>query len=773
LFYNAGRKSLILMGEGMASKRKVLDSWKEISDYLKRDARTCQRYEREYGLPVHRLDESARARVFAYTDEIDAWREKRRLERPGAISRLFCAVKSKPLAAALAVFLFLVLVLGLAALVSLLLRGRPGDKGRRPELSIAVLPVQSGPVSEGHGDWIRRLTPLLINGLSGSTYFEVLSHDRVIGALEELKLDPDAEHSENDLREIARRTGATHVLTPVGFKAGDGRLVALTVRRPGTPETYSSRYEIADDTEILAAVDRMADQIKRDIGLTRTTQSGDFDALGVPVTTSSLEAFQLYNQGRRLHTAGEYAESIRVMRRALDLDPAFAMAWRSLAASLGSQGKRAEASAILEKALEFSRNASIQEQLFIKTMYFQDKSEYGRALQTSLEWVALYPDDTQALLFTGRGYLFVEDPERALRFLEDGLRKGDRNPFMFYHAAVAHTATGGFEEAERVCERGLSIHPGNSIIARAGVINAIVQGRHDRALSELGKIGGEHTALEVELMSGDVLLLKGDFRGAEGRYGRPGPSSPKAKVRLARLALAKGRYGRAAELAAAAGDDALVAYVEWRRGRPDKGRAAAERALKSAEERGDLRAELEALQLKGALEIAAGDLETAKATAARLGGVKKTRLEKVQARALSCLEALIADAVGRPDLAVEHYEAAVKAMPRDVPYLSDDSLTAGSSHAIILYGAARALEKTGQSAATLDHYLKLIGLNGGRLRHPDLFALSHHQIGRIKQAQYDVDGARESYSKFLDLWKDADPGLPEVEDAKKRLAALR
>lgn len=753
-------------------ERKVLDSWKEIADHLKRDVRTCRRYEKDLGLPVHRLDGSARARVFAYTDEVDAWRDKEPpLDRPGAAARLFSAFKSKPLAAVFAA----VLILGLATLAFLLIGGRGGNGGRRPELSIAVLPVQSELARSGETDWARRLTPLLINGLSGSTYFEAVSYDRVLSALKDLGLDPAAEHSENDLREISRRTGASHVVSPVSFKSGAGRVVALTVRRPGTSESYSSRYEIPDDTAILATVDRMADRVKRDIGLTRSIQSGDFDALSIPITTSSPEAFRLYNQGRRLHMAEGFAESVRFMRRAIELDPVFAMAWRSLAVSLESLGKDKEALASLEKALEHSANASIQERLFIKTTYFQVKSEYGRALETSLEWAALYPDDTQALLYTGLGYLLVEDPESALSFLEDGLRKGDRNPYMFHYAALAHVATGGFEEAERVCERGLSIHPGNSLVACAAAINAIVQGRHDRALSEIGKIEGASAALQAGLMSGDVLLLKGDLRGAEERYERLGPSSPPAKLRLARLALAEGRYDRAVELAAEAGDDPLVAYVEWRRGRPDKGREAAERALKSAEERGSFLAELGALQLKGALEVAAGDLEAAKATAGRLGGVKRTRHERAHTRALSSLEALIAEAAGRPDIAAERYEVAVRALPRDVAYLHDGLLQSDSpfgSHAMVLYGAARAQEKNVQADGAMDLYLKILSLNGGRLKHPDLYALSHCAIGRIKQEQGDLAGAREHLLKFLDLWKNADPGLAEVEDAKARLAEL-
>lgn len=62
------------------SERRVLDSWKDIADYLNRDIRTCRRYERDLSLPVHRLEPTSKARVFAYTDEIDIWRDKKLLQ---------------------------------------------------------------------------------------------------------------------------------------------------------------------------------------------------------------------------------------------------------------------------------------------------------------------------------------------------------------------------------------------------------------------------------------------------------------------------------------------------------------------------------------------------------------------------------------------------------------------------------------------------------------------------------------------------------------------
>jgi hypothetical protein len=57
-----------------SQKENLLTSWKEVSQYLGRDTRTCFRWEKKYGLPVHRLDsESGKSRVFAYRDELDEW----------------------------------------------------------------------------------------------------------------------------------------------------------------------------------------------------------------------------------------------------------------------------------------------------------------------------------------------------------------------------------------------------------------------------------------------------------------------------------------------------------------------------------------------------------------------------------------------------------------------------------------------------------------------------------------------------------------------------
>jgi len=752
-------------------EQRILDSWKEISDYLKRDIRTCRRYERDLGMPVRRLEGASRARVFAYQDEIDVWLAKRLGGRPSLFPRILYFVSSKPLVA-----LFLsVLIFGLGVGLDHCLSGRRETGTGRSALTIVVLPFHNTSARANLDKWMHGIPQLLMPSLSGSKYFSVFGYDRTLATLRELGIDPAKPYAADDLVRIKRRSGATHAVTGILIGAGDGVCIALATIKLGADEAFSSRFNCADEAAIVEAAGRIADQVKRDLGLTRTTQSDDFDAIGVPVTAASLEAFRLYNEGRRLHVAGDFEKSARIMRRALDLDPEFALAWRSLAASLANQGEKPAATDCFLKALEASRNATTQERFFIRSSYFQHKMEFGRALQISHEWASLYPDDTQALLFAGRAALSEEDAEGAHSALFEGLRKGDRNPFLFFYASLSCTAMGQFDEAAEVRERGLSIHPENSIITSAAMIDAVVRGQYDHALGELDRIRDKGPEAQPGLVSGDILLLKGDFRGAERSYANALPRSGHALTRLALLALAEGRYGRAAELAAQAENDGLLAYIESRRGQLSAGLESAAKAVKAAEEQSHRLELLVALVLKGEIEARSGDLDAARADAARIRTSSGGGLAKAHERAVRFLRGIIASAEGRGEEAVEAFEAMIGLLPKDVPYLDDFPRGIGvlaNLQALFLHTAAVEIEKAGRPEAALELYLRLLALNGGRLQHPDLFALSHYAVGRIRQSEGDFQGAGESLTMFLSLWKDADPGLPEVEDAKRRLAAV-
>ena len=72
-----------------------------------------------------------------------------------------------------------------------------------------------------------------------------------------------------------------------------------------------------------------------------------------------------------------------------------------------------------------------------------------------------------------------------------------------------------------------------------------------------------------------------------------------------------------------------------------------------------------------------------------------------------------------------------------------------------------------------EEYERITSLTVGRLQLGDIYAKSFYMLGKIYEQQSNTAKAIEHYEKFLNLWKDADPGIDEVTDAKKRQAALQ
>jgi tetratricopeptide (TPR) repeat protein len=96
-----------------------------------------------------------------------------------------------------------------------------------------------------------------------------------------------------------------------------------------------------------------------------------------------------------------------------------------------------------------------------------------------------------------------------------------------------------------------------------------------------------------------------------------------------------------------------------------------------------------------------------------------------------------------------------------------------NTHALFIYHIGLAYFKSGDLDKALGEYEKIMNMTTGRLWHGDLYANSFYMLGKIYEKKEMTKEAMENYEKFLELWKDADPGIPEVEDAKKSIEALQ
>jgi tetratricopeptide (TPR) repeat protein len=169
----------------------------------------------------------------------------------------------------------------------------------------------------------------------------------------------------------------------------------------------------------------------------------------------------------------------------------------------------------------------------------------------------------------------------------------------------------------------------------------------------------------------------------------------------------------------------------------------------------------------GAVYVAKGDLVEAAKIAEELKdlGEKSSAWDANAMYAYQTLRGLI-------DLDKGDYAAAVDNLNKTSFMYDSEEFSGVSSLANYFFLLASAYYGSGDLSKAREQFEKLTNLTAGRWDFGDLYAKGFYWLGKIAEQQKDKSSARQNYGKFLDLWKDADPGQLEVDDAKARLAAL-
>jgi tetratricopeptide (TPR) repeat protein len=635
--------------------------------------------------------------------------------------------------------------------------------------SLAILYFENISQDRSLDDWITGIPQLLMTDLGQSKLISVLGYDEVYGILQALNLTEAKKYSSLDLTRIARQSQATHTITGSILKPGDKIIITLAMKESSGKDSrpWSERFECSGEAEIPGAVDRMTTKIKQALGLTRSQISGDFDALTVDITTNSIEAFRLYNEGRRLHSAGKPAESIPPMLKAVEKDPEFAMAYRSLGASHGAIGRREEAAHYFQKALEFSGKASPKERLWIQSDYYSlSEKTKDKALEILQKWLDLYPDDTQAMMSIGYWHLLAQDYNQAINFLDMSIRKGGVNPFCYYYLGMAYNHLGSYEKGRQTAERGLGMYPDNPQIESALFDNYVSQGKIVEALASVDEWAARSPGLGVDLKMGDLKAIQGKYDEAVAIFAKYAPSTRSIKTRLPYLRLSEGKINQAMELARNAEDHLSLIYLNYRAGNFEGALAESQKALQDALKKGSFSDQAGTLQMRGLVELALGNLLAARRTAEELKRCVEGAPNQRLVRHHYFLTGMIECEAGQ-------FAGAVDSLKKAIALLPGESWSIGDPwHSLFYGGLATAYFKAKDLARAEETYRKIQSLALARLLYGDIYATSFYWLGKIAEKEGKKAEAVENYGKFLDLWKEADLGLPEVEDARKRLAGL-
>ncbi len=656
----------------------------------------------------------------------------------------------------------------------------PSDKP-----SLAVMYFKNNTGDKNYDHWRSALSDLLISDLAQSKYIRVMGGDKLYNILDQLDLLDADSYSSVDLEKISSRGGVNHILLGNLTKAGDNFRINITLQEADTGELIGSEsVDGKGEASIISMVDELTTRIKRNFKLSDVQIESDIDRHIGEVKTRSSEAYKYYHEGIKYDIKGDYPKVIEYMEKAVAVDPEFASAYHAMSWAYGNQGYRSEEKKFLKKAMELSDRLSDREKYSIQGGYYLRQSEktYDKAIEAFEKLLELYPDDLTGNNDLGIFYRRIEEWDKAIESYEACLKYGGKDIVFFGGLAASYRSKGLFYKARQVLERYLNNVSDSPGIRERLALNYRYQGKYELALAELDKaLSLNPTRYQSIRMKGDIHFYMGDLKEAEEEYKKLQERKEPVVYafglqRLGRLYLLQGRFKdvrkiglESIEQAERLGQGTWISniigglsYVERILGNYDRALELLEKNWNNAVEDEDFNSQRSTLFNMGLTYLEMKSIDEAQKTADRMKKMIEQAMNKKLIRNYYSLMGMI-------ELEKNNYSKAIELFKKAFPLLSAIS----SSRLPDAYFTGLAYYKAGDLENSRQEYERVISLTTGRQSFGDLYAKSFYMLGKIYEQQGNRGKAIEQYEKFLDLWKYANPGIAEVEDARKRLAGLK
>ncbi|MCA1576295.1 MAG: protein kinase [Acidobacteria bacterium] len=572
--------------------------------------------------------------------------------------------------------------------------------------------------------------------LGQTPFLNIFPEDRVRETLRFMGRSPDERITRDIGREICERQGIRALLTGSIASIGSHYAITLEAVNPRSGNPFASEHIEAESKEkVLSALSTAAWNLRKKLGESLNMMQ-KYDVSIEQATTSSLDALKAYAMANEERSKGRLRESLTFYKRAVELDPNFAMVYARIGVHYGNLQEMEAAKEYVQKAYDLRDRVSERERLYITEKYYTYLTgELDKTIETLQTWTRLYPND------------FI--PHNNL--------------------SVNYQILGRFEEAVKEGLEAARLSP-NTISARENLFGSFIGlGRIDEA---------EQVAREMERINPDSLnahfpkYLFAFFRGDQSALDRA-------------AAWAKGKPEEADVLATGA---ATLTYF----GKFKEAASVARRAQELFAVQG--RKEKIAQRLLGT----AGDLVyVEKCSEAK--SVAKSALAVSRGQMIMANAALIYAVCDDPAQAQSLLDELTKLQPKNLVVGSmitpmvraqvernrgniDQAIQILESirgydlgHAtgvsnIYARGQFYLKQRRGNEAAA--EFRTIIDRRGIEPFSP-AHALAHLGLGRAAAINGDTSGARKSYQDFFALWKDADSDLPVLVQAREEYEQLK
>jgi eukaryotic-like serine/threonine-protein kinase len=494
--------------------------------------------------------------------------------------------------------------------------------------------------------------------------------------------------------------------------------------------------------QVLNALDGATAKLRGKLGESLSTVR-EFDTPLKEATTPSLDALKAYSLGLQKDQEND-AAAIPFFKRAIELDPEFASAYAALAVCYQNMGESGMARENFSKAFELRGHVSEREKLLIAARYYNHVTgELQKAIDAFQLWIQAYPRDAVARSQLGSLYGASGQYEKSIAETQEALRLDPDSGTNYSNLLLAQAALDRLDDAKKTFDLEMA-RKIDDPIARVnwfGVafVRSDVQEMDKQMAWSVGKPEGED----------NFLAAKSD---ADAYYGRA-----KIAREFSRKAVESALRNDEKETAAQWQMDAAIREAEFGNSQVARQETAAARALTTSHD----------TQILAALTMArTGDTPEAEKLANDLE--KRYPLDTLVINYwLPVIRASVEIDRNDPDRAIQ-------ILRPSAPYELTSPVTwsglGGPLYPAYLRGESYLLLRQGSDAAA--EYQKLVDHRGFMLACP-LGALAHLGLARAYRLQGDSERARSKYQEFLALWKDADPDIPILKQAKAEYAKLQ
>ncbi len=643
-----------------------------------------------------------------------------------------------------------VLLFGIAIAGTLYFRSRQATHRLTEKDSIVLTDFSN---STGDAIFDDTLKTALTVSLRQSPFLNVLS-DREVAKTLQLMTRPAGTKLTPDLaRELCLRANSKVYIAGAIGSLGSTYVLELKAVNCQNGDTLAEEQVTAASKEkVLGALGAAASKLRTELGESLATVQ-KFDVPLQQATTSSLEALKAYSLGGKAFTEKGYAAALPYHQRAIELDPDFAIGYDKLGKDYFSLGQIGRAGEYFTKAFQLREHASEREKLEISADYYRNVTgELDKAAQTYQEIIESYPLSREAYVNLGVVYAQQGQYEKAAEINHQRPPNAAELKLAYQNLANYALALQRFDEARQLIAAGLAGRPSDFVLRVARYALAFL-GNDSTVMAEqqqwfAGKPGYESYGLG----------LASDTQAYSGHLGK----ARELTKRAADSAIRTDNKEYAAILQASA------ALQQAAYGNPAEGRQSAAEALKLAPAS-------QGAEVEAALAFAmAGDTSRAESLAQDLG--KRFPLDtQMQSLWLPAIQAQLALDKKNPAAALTALQAA---SPIE---LGQIQFVANLSCLYHVYIGGEAYLAAGQGSAAADEFQKIIDHSGivwncwtGGLAHLGV-ARANALQARTSQGA-DADAARvralAAYKDFLALWKDADPDIPILKEAKAEYAGL-